>query len=104
MLHCVCLCFISDDLEHNTNFVNDLQRLTCQYIGKTIPKVKSIEYFSDGCSGQYKNFKNFLNLCHHKEDFNFNAKWSFFTTKHGKSPCDGVGGPVEQQMLVFKDH
>ena len=92
MLHCVCLCFISDDLEHNTNFVNELQRLTCQYIEKTIPKVKSIEYFSDGCSGQYKNFKNFLNLCHHKEDFNFKAKWSFFGTNHGKSPCDGVGG------------
>ena len=29
LLHCVCLCFISDDLEHDTDFVNELQR--CQY-------------------------------------------------------------------------
>ena len=40
-----------------------------------------------------------MNLCHHVEDFNFNAKWSFFATSHGKSPCDGVGGTVKRQML-----
>ena len=62
VLHFVCLYFISDDLEHDTNFVNELQRLICQCIEKTIHKVKSIEYFSDGCSGQYKNIKNFESL------------------------------------------
>ena len=51
-------------------------------------------YFSDGCAGQYKNCKNFINLCHHLEDFGIPAEWHFFATSHGKGPCDGLGGVV----------
>ena len=29
------------------------------------------EYLSDGCAGQYKTFKIFLNLCYHSSDFGF---------------------------------
>ena len=29
--------------------------------------VQRIIYFSDGCAGLYKNFKNFLNLCHYEQ-------------------------------------
>ena len=32
-------------------------------------------YFSDGVNSQYKNYKNFANLCHHVQDF--------FATLHG---------------------
>ena len=54
-----------------------------------------IFYFSDGCAEQYKNRKNFINLCHHQQDFNMDTEWIFFATSHGKSPCDGVGGFVK---------
>ena len=63
---------------------------------KELPHVIDIEYFSDGCAGQYKNFKNILNLCHHVTDFGITARWSFFATSHGKSPCDGIGGTVKR--------
>ena len=58
--------------------------------------MNKIVYFSDGCGGQYKNYKNFINLCLHKEDFGIEAEWVFFATSHGKSPCDGVGGSVKR--------
>jgi hypothetical protein len=32
-----------------------------------------IEYFTDGCAGQYKNIKNFYNLCNHLKDFGIKA-------------------------------
>ena len=54
-----------------------------------------LEYFSDGCAGQYKNF---LNLCYHSSDFGLRAIWSF-ATSHGKSPCDGLGGTVKRLLL-----
>ena len=47
-------------------------------------------------AGQYKNCKNFLNLCHHESDFGLDAEWNFFATSHGKGPCDGVGGTVKR--------
>ena len=63
-----------------------------------MPAITNIEYFSDGCAGQYKNFKNFLNLCFHKDDFGLTTTWSFFATSHGKSPCDGIGGTVKRKI------
>ena len=37
-----------------------------------------------------------MNLCHHLEDFQIKAKWCFFATSHGKSPCDGIGGTLKR--------
>jgi len=28
------------------------------------------------------------------------AKWSFFATSHGKSPCDGIGGTVKRSAAM----
>ena len=57
---------------------------------------KDIIYFSDGAASQYKNRKNFLNLCHHKDDFGVKAEWHFSATSHEKGACDGLGGTVKR--------
>ena len=59
------------------------------------PEVSKVHYFSDGCAGQYNNCKNFINLCLHEKDFGIECSWSFFSTSHGKSPCDGVVGTLK---------
>ena len=48
------LCFISDDLEHDTAFVYYLQSILCNYLQVTYPQLIKVEYFSDGCAAQYK--------------------------------------------------
>ena len=53
-------------------------------------------YFSDGCSGQYKNHKNFTNLSHRHCDYALYAEWHFFATCHGKNACDGIGGTIKR--------
>ena len=85
-------CFLSDDLEHDTCFFCKLQQELINILKRDLPKITSIKYFTDGCAAQYKNYKNFLNLCHHKEDLGINAEFVFFATSHGKSPYDGIGG------------
>ena len=62
---------------------------------RLIPDIKTIHYFSDGCTGQYKNWKHFYNLCFHASDFSVDCEWNFFATSHGKSPCDGIRGTVK---------
>ena len=91
-------CVLSNDVVHDTAFVWMLQKQLMQYITENIPHIKFVEYFSDGCAGQYKNYKNFLNLTHHQSDFDIGASWSFFATSHGKSPCDGIGGVVKRKL------
>jgi len=91
-------CIISDDNTHDTNFVYMVQKKVISYIQENLSHIAKIFYFSDGCAEQYKNRKNFINLCHHKQDFDIDAEWIFFATSHGKSPCDGVGGFVKRYV------
>ena len=39
---------------------------------------------------------NLFNLCHHKPDYNIDAKWVFLATSYGKQPCNGIGGTVKR--------
>ena len=72
-----------------------VQKHITSYIKDNLSKVTSLLYFSDGASSQYKNYKNFINLCYHKDDFGIDLEWGFFGTSQGKSPCDGIGGSVK---------
>ena len=92
------LCFISDDNSHDTNFVYKIQTILADYLKENLPIVDKIFYFSDSCAEQYKNCKNFINLCHHQHDFNMDVEWIFVATSHGKSPCDRVGGFVKHYV------
>ena len=91
------ICFISNDLKHDVNLVYKVIKDTISYIKANISSdISNIIYFSDGCAGQYKNSKHFVNLCHHFDDFSMHCEWNFFATSHGKSPCDGIGGTVKR--------
>ena len=94
-LKVISFCFLSEDLNHDPGFVYAVQQLLTSYMKKNFPSIKRFEYFSDGCSGQYKNYKNFLNLTFHVQDFSLDTSWSLFATSHGKSPGDGAGEMVK---------
>ena len=83
---------ISDSINHDTVAVHLFQR---QFI-QCLKKPSHLFYTSDGAASQYKNRKNFINLCHHEEDFGVAAEWHFSATSHGKGACDGVGGTVKR--------
>ena len=59
----------NDDFNYDTVFVNKVIKKVCEHIKTSCPNIKHLKYLSDGCAGQYKNFKNFLSLCCHKDDF-----------------------------------
>ena len=86
---------ISDCLHHDTIAVHLFQKNLVQFLQEKFSKVDKILYFSDGSAAQYKNRKNIVNLCYHKEDFWVQAKWHFYATSHGKGPCDGIGGTIK---------
>ena len=60
----ISICFISDGLKYDVNFVYRVMKDTIKYICDKITETLSkVHYCFDGCAGQYKNCKNFLNLC-----------------------------------------
>ncbi|CAF2174414.1 unnamed protein product [Rotaria magnacalcarata] len=86
---------ISDCNQHDTTAVHLFQERLMEFL-KSFNHITKVFYFSDGCAAQYKNRKNFKNLCFHEEDFGVKAEWHFFATSHGKGPCDGIGGTVKR--------
>ena len=88
---------ISECLQHDTIAVYAFQTKLIAFLKQALPfDLKKIIYFSDGAASQYKNRKNFCNLCHHKLDFGVEAEWHFSATSHGKGACDGLGGTVKR--------
>ena len=92
-------CMVSDTRQHTTATVYAFQKKLLDNIKVNHPSLAKVHYFSDGCAGQYKNRFNFINLCHHNEDFGLFAEWHFFATSHGKSACDGIGGTAKRLTL-----
>ena len=88
---------ISDCLHHDTVAVYLYQKRLIAHLRETLTlSPKQIFYFSDGAAAQYKNRKNFINLCHHEVDFGIPAQWHFSATSHGKGAWDGLGGTVKR--------
>ena len=88
---------ISDCLSHDTIAVYLFQKRLISFLTSKLGCLpKKIYYFSDGAASQYKNRKNFVNLCLHNHDFGIKAEWHFSATSHGKGACDGLGGTVKR--------
>ena len=70
--------FFSNNLTHDTSFVWKLQELLYNYSKKkhSTSHIKTLEYFSDECARQYKNF-NFISLSYQEKDFGIFASFFF---------------------------
>ena len=111
-LKSLCYIIISENTQHDTIAVHLFQGKLVEFLSQKCggKKPQKIFYFSDGCAAQYKNCKNFTNLCYHFLDFGVHAEWHFFATSHGKSAGDGAGGTLKRLATkaslqrLYKDH
>ena len=83
-------------LQHDAVLVYSFQKVVLKYLQIKLPFNIKVIYFSDECAGQYKNYKNFLNLMNHRDDFRLDAGWKSFVTSPGKNECDNVGRNVKR--------
>ena len=57
------LASISDMLQHDVHTIYTFQKTIIFNVGKkALPQIEEVIYFSETCSGEYKNHKNFTNL------------------------------------------
>lgn len=95
------MCVISDHLQHDSVAVHAFLYPIIDHIKEINSKIKKIKYFTDGAASQYKNKKNFANICCHFDDFGLLAEWHFFASCHGKSACDGIGGTIKRLARLY---
>lgn len=89
------MAIISDCLEHDVKFVHAAQKVISQFVRDEYPRVRNLNYVTDGACQHFKSNKSILNLTHHHRDFGIDACWSFSATAHGKSSVDGIGASIK---------
>lgn len=71
-----------------------------------LPQGQTLNIFSDGCAGQFKQKFNFLHIEKLNSELEVNILWHFFASCHGKGAVDGIGGNLKmiarQQSLLGK--
>lgn len=116
------LIIISEDTDHYFSQVYLFKRKLVDYLKEKFKRIAKIFFFSDGAPMQYKNKKNFFDLCQMKMN-GIETEWAFFATAHGlfqnfpihylkcineifslyifigKGPCDAIGGTFKRNAM-----
>jgi hypothetical protein len=87
---------IAESLQHNIVAVTLFKNKIIQYIQDRFGIISKLCFFSDGAASQYKNKKNFYDICQLKDALNIDVEWHFFATSHGKNSCDAIGSTVKR--------
>lgn len=83
---------ISDNLQHDNHAVKYYTEMAIKYLTETRNlKVTKITQFTDGCAQQYKSCKAF----HDVSTMQIPTTRSFFGSRHGKGPADGIASIVK---------
>jgi len=91
--------FISKDLKHDAYFVQAAHKSLIEHFKLRGLKIDKHIFFSDGCAGQFKGKTSFYQLS--KMPFKHIQERNFFGSKHGKSPCDALGGILKRKAEDF---
>jgi hypothetical protein len=65
---------LKEYLKHDTIAVRLFQSKVCSFLSGELKDLTKIFCFSYGAASQYKNRKNFINLCYLKDDFGMDAE------------------------------
>lgn len=68
------LCYFTDDLKHDVVVVKLFVDKILEHVKNEFPDIKGVEFFSDGCGGQYKNSELFAYLPACQAKFGFELK------------------------------
>jgi hypothetical protein len=84
--------YLSDDLVHDHTAVSVFNEHLYKHLEETrqITIEKHVQ-FSDGCAAQYKGKNTFADI----EKMTLPTERCFFGSRHGKGPCDALGGLVK---------
>ncbi|XP_071956012.1 uncharacterized protein [Antedon mediterranea] len=88
---------VSDTRAHNASTVFAILKKLVPKLRGILPELKTIHYWTDSPTSQYRNKTIFSIISNHNILFhNINASWDYFEAGHGKGPCDGIGGTVKR--------
>lgn len=93
---------VSNSLNHGPPAIWAHLKYPLSILKSEFPEFKTLHFFSDGPSTQYRQKNNFFLFCNLVFDYGFScATWSYFEASHGKGASDGVGGALKRLANNF---
>ena len=90
-------CGISDSLQHDPIAIWAYLFPMLEKIRVDFPRVKTLHFFSDGPTAQYRQKINFFLFSNIVCDMGFsNCIWNFFEAGHGKGIPDSIGATIKR--------
>ena len=87
--------FITPDLKHDAYAVRQFTDRLDNHIKKRAVDFRHQVQFSDGCASQYKSKLSFMHVSERSVDGS-SFERVYFGSRHGKGPCDALGGVVKK--------
>jgi hypothetical protein len=98
-------CTVSSSTRHEPAAIWAHLQPVLEEIKRTEPSVKTLHFFSDGPTTQYRNKHHLLLSSHYVLEAGFrDFTWNYFEAGHGKSAADGVGGAIKRAADEAVDH
>ena len=91
---------VSDDLQHGKYAVHTFLSNIITTLISRHPRIRAIDFFSDGTANLFKQKFLFSNLTFLQELFNIHLSWNLFATSHGKGAVDGIWGEVKRRVWL----
>lgn len=104
---CTTFCTVSDNIDHQAHGVWGHLNPVLQKASQDYPQTKSVIFFSDSPSSQYRNKTNVYFMKHFLPKWFPNLEtftWNFSEAGHGKGVMDGVGGSLKRNADVHIMH
>ncbi len=91
---CICL---SEYLVHDSSAVKTFTKVINDHLQSRRHTESTHQVqFTDGCAAQFKSKQSFIDISNAEEDYGFKIERSFFGSRHGKGPADGLAAVVKQ--------
>ena len=88
--------FITSNLLHDSEAVTLFTKEMIRHVSDDT-NVEHVVQFSDGCASQFKSKVPFFHLSNMEPVM----ERSYFGSRHGKGPCDALGGLVKKKAEMY---
>lgn len=90
--------YVTDDISHSKYCVLLFLNEIISDMKSRYPNLKTVNFFSDGCAGQFKNRWILSLIVTANHVFGIDLSWDFFQSGHGKGAVDGIGGSAKRAV------
>ena len=88
--------FVSEVFQHNAAMVLTIADKVVEAAKQYVKDLKAIHFWTDSPTSQYRSKTIFYFVRQLETSYGIKGSLHYFEARHGKGPCDGIGGTTKR--------